>query len=39
MDKKVFQPFIQNDDGKYSWMWHTAEYLDKTYNFMWCVRY
>ena len=33
MDKKVFQPFIQNDDGKYSWMWYTAEYLDKTYGF------
>jgi MoaA/NifB/PqqE/SkfB family radical SAM enzyme len=33
MDKKVFQPFIKNDDGKYSWMWYTAEYLDKTYDF------
>lgn len=33
MDKKVFQPFIKNDDGKYSWMWYTAEYLDKNYGF------
>ena len=33
MDKKVFQPFIKNDDGKYSWMWYTAEHLDNTYGF------
>jgi len=33
MDKKIFAPFITEDDGKGSAQWHTAAFLDANYNF------